>query len=100
MKEKMNGIEFERSSGNVFADLGLPRPEDRLIKSKLTALITKEISQRGLAQSEVGELVGIDQADWAMRPRFWSCMESVKLSEPNFFSAISSERLNRGSARA
>lgn len=63
MKEKIDGIEFERSSGNVFADLGLPRPEDRLIKSNLTALITKEISQRKLKHSEVGELVGLDQAD-------------------------------------
>jgi predicted XRE-type DNA-binding protein len=63
MKEKIDGIEFERSTGNVFADLGLPRPEDRLIKSNLTALITKEISQRNLTQSEVGELVGLDQAD-------------------------------------
>jgi predicted XRE-type DNA-binding protein len=59
----MMEIEFERSSGNVFTDLGLPRPEDRLIKSNLTALITKEISQRSLTQSEVGELVGLDQAD-------------------------------------
>ena len=63
MKEKIDGIEFERSSGNVFADLGLARPEDRLIKSNLTALITKEISERNLTQSEVGEVVGLDQAD-------------------------------------
>ena len=63
MKEKIDGIEFERSTGNVFADLGLPRPEDRLIKSNLTALITKEINQRTLTQSEVGELVGLNQAD-------------------------------------
>ena len=63
MKEKIDGIEFERSTGNVFADLGLPKPEDRLIKSNLTALITKEISQRNLKQSEVGELVGLNQAD-------------------------------------
>lgn len=56
MKEKIDGIECELSSGSVFADLGLPRPEDRLIKSNLAALIAKEISQRTLSQSEVGEL--------------------------------------------
>jgi predicted XRE-type DNA-binding protein len=63
MKEEIDGIEFERSTGNVFADLGMPRPEDRLIKSNLTALITKEISQRNLTQSGVGELIGLDQSD-------------------------------------
>jgi predicted XRE-type DNA-binding protein len=63
VKEKIDGIEFERSTGNVFADLGLPRPADRLIKSNLTALITNEITQRNLTQSGVGELVGLDQAD-------------------------------------
>jgi predicted XRE-type DNA-binding protein len=63
MKKKIDGIEFERCAGNVFADLGLPRPEDRLIKSDLTALLTKEINLRSLTQSEVGELVGLDQAD-------------------------------------
>jgi predicted XRE-type DNA-binding protein len=68
----MMEIEFERRTGNVFADLGLPRPEDRLIKSNLTALITKEIGQRNLTQSDVGKLVGLDQVDVSrlLRGRF------------------------------
>jgi len=33
-----------RSSGNVFADLGLPKPDDLLAKAELTAKIIREFS--------------------------------------------------------
>ena len=32
-KQKLNGIEYEISSGNVFADLGLANPEEALSQS-------------------------------------------------------------------
>ena len=51
----------ELSSGNVFADLGLPHPEQELLKAKLALQIYRLIKKRGLTQSEAGEVLGIRQ---------------------------------------
>jgi predicted XRE-type DNA-binding protein len=50
-----------RSSGNVFADLGLPKPDDLLAKAELTAKIIEEIQRRRLTQSQAALILGIDQ---------------------------------------
>ena len=60
-KHESNGIEFEASSGNVFADLGLPNAEKLKIKSGLVIEITKAIRRHGLTQEEAGRRVGIPQ---------------------------------------
>ncbi len=49
------------SSGNVFADLGLPNPEEHLIKSGLVSRIASIIEERGLTQTEAARVFGIDQ---------------------------------------
>jgi len=54
-------FEFERSSGNVFADLGHPYPERELLKAKLTLQIYRLIKDRGLTQAEAGKVLGIKQ---------------------------------------
>jgi predicted XRE-type DNA-binding protein len=54
-------IKVEKSSGNVFADLGLPNPEQELLKARLTLQIYKIIKARGLTQAQAGELLGIKQ---------------------------------------
>jgi predicted XRE-type DNA-binding protein len=56
-------IEIEESSGNVFADLGLPDPEERLVKAMLSRQIDKQIEARGLTQAQAAELLGITQPD-------------------------------------
>ena len=61
MKSKKGKIQFENSSGNVFADLGLPHPEQEQIKARLTLQIYKLIKERGLTQAEAGEILGIKQ---------------------------------------
>jgi predicted XRE-type DNA-binding protein len=48
-------------SGNVFADLGLPHPEQELLKSRLTLQIYRLIKARGLKQAEAGKILGIKQ---------------------------------------
>ena len=48
-------------SGNVFADLGLPHPEQELLKSRLTLQIYRLIKSRGLKQAEAGKILGIKQ---------------------------------------
>jgi predicted XRE-type DNA-binding protein len=52
----------EKSSGNVFADLGLPNSEQELLKAKLTIQIYRLIKARGLTQSKAAELLGTTQA--------------------------------------
>lgn len=52
---------IERSSGNVFADLGLPHPEIALAKAKLVQRIRELIRERKLTQAAAAELLGIDQ---------------------------------------
>lgn len=54
-------ITIEPSSGNVFADLGLPHPEDRLAKAELVQRIINVITARKLTQVRAAALLGIDQ---------------------------------------
>ena len=54
-------ITVEKSSGNVFADLGLPHPEQELLKAKLTLHIYRLIKSRDLTQAEAGKILGIKQ---------------------------------------
>ena len=54
-------IKATRSSGNVFADLGRPEPEQALVKARLAYEIEKSIRKRGLTQAEAGKALGIDQ---------------------------------------
>ena len=61
MKKKRPTIAVEESSGNVFADLGFPRPEREELKARLTLQIYRLIKQRGLTQAKAGELLGIKQ---------------------------------------
>jgi predicted XRE-type DNA-binding protein len=49
------------SSGNVFADLGLPAAEGRLLKARLAAEIAHAIAGRKLTQAAAADLMGIDQ---------------------------------------
>ena len=54
-------MKITKSSGNVFADLGLPAPEERLVKARLAAEIAHVITGRKLTQSAAAALMGIDQ---------------------------------------
>lgn len=54
-------LEREPSTGNVFADLGLPDASVHLIKAGLVVRIDRTIRQRKLTQAEAARLMGIDQ---------------------------------------
>jgi len=45
----------------VFADLGLPNPEQELLRAQLTLQIYRLIKQRGITQTEAGKVLGIKQ---------------------------------------
>jgi len=49
------------SSGNVFADLGFPEPEEELTKAQLAIHIREILRRRRLTQAAAAELMGIDQ---------------------------------------
>ncbi|MCI0641104.1 MAG: helix-turn-helix domain-containing protein [Gemmataceae bacterium] len=51
----------EPSSGNVFADLGLPNAEELLAKAELVQRISDQIEERKLTQAQAAALLGIDQ---------------------------------------
>jgi predicted XRE-type DNA-binding protein len=57
----MPNREFTPSSGNVFADLNLPHPDDLLAKAELAAKIIAEIQRRRLTQGQAAAILGIDQ---------------------------------------
>ena len=48
-------------TGNIFADLGLPNPEQELMKARLTLQIARIIKDRGLTQAEAAKILGIQQ---------------------------------------
>ena len=58
-------IRFERSSGNVFKDIGFPEAEAEreLLKADLAVEIHRIIAGRKLTQAKAGELLGVNQAD-------------------------------------
>ena len=81
-KRAIDGIDFEMSSGNVFADLGLPDAEELKIKSGLAIEITRAVRRMGLTQQQAGRQMGISQAKVSglMRGDFSNLSES-KLME-------------------
>jgi predicted XRE-type DNA-binding protein len=61
MTDRDERIPVIRSTGNVFADLGLPNPEERLVKAKLALEIGRILKRRRLTQQAAAALMGIDQ---------------------------------------
>lgn len=51
------------SSGNVFEDMGMADADERLAKAELARVIRVSIRDRGLAQEQAAELLGIRQPD-------------------------------------
>jgi predicted XRE-type DNA-binding protein len=54
-------IKIVRGSGNVFADIGLPNPEERLAKADLAIRIASAIRARRLTQARAARILKIDQ---------------------------------------
>ena len=61
MRHNEEEIVFEKSSGNVFRDLGLPDAENRLEKANIAHEIFMAIADRGLTQRDAAKIMGIDQ---------------------------------------
>lgn len=56
-------IKHEKSSGNVFADIGLPNASEHLVKAKLVFKIDQLLRKRKLKQVQAARLFGVKQPD-------------------------------------
>ncbi|MEG4108743.1 helix-turn-helix transcriptional regulator [Microcoleus sp. S13_C5] len=54
-------MDIQVSSGNIFADLGMPNSDEMLMKAELVRQITEIVRQRKLNQLQAAEVLGIDQ---------------------------------------
>ncbi len=61
MTGKTKTVQYEASSGNVFADLGVPEPDQALVKADLVKEICGLLVGRDLRQSEIAQRLGIPQ---------------------------------------
>lgn len=59
--KRMPKIKITPSSGNVFADMGVPNPEEALAKSDIARAVNRLIAERGLTQTQTAAILGIDQ---------------------------------------
>jgi len=60
-KRLVDGTEVKRSTGNVYADLGLPDAERLKIKTGLVIEIRKAMRRLGLTQQDAAKRMGITQ---------------------------------------
>jgi predicted XRE-type DNA-binding protein len=60
MKKKIRSI---KSSGNVFADLGVPDADAHFVKSEIVLGIAERIKARGLTQAQAARIIGLAQPD-------------------------------------
>lgn len=60
-KRNVDGVEVRRSSGNVFADLGIPDADKLKIKTGLVIEIRKAMRQHNLTQQDAAKRMGLTQ---------------------------------------
>jgi predicted XRE-type DNA-binding protein len=60
-KERRSAARVTESSGNVFADLGLPNAEQELVKAQLTLQIHSILKDSNLTQAEIAKILGVRQ---------------------------------------
>ena len=61
MPKTKNRIEVVPSSGNVFADLGLPNAEEKQTKARLAFAINEIVRRQRLSQVEAGRRLNVNQ---------------------------------------
>jgi predicted XRE-type DNA-binding protein len=60
-KTRRRSARVTASTGNVFADLGLPNPEQELLKAQLTLQIYTILKGSGMKQAEIADILGVRQ---------------------------------------
>jgi predicted XRE-type DNA-binding protein len=57
----MKELKIEKSSGNVFANIGLAEPDERLAKAELAIRIAQIVKKRHLTQQQAADILEIPQ---------------------------------------
>lgn len=60
---KIQDLEYQKGSGNVFADLELDDADELFTRSQIGFYLYEIIKQRNLKQKEIATLLGISQPD-------------------------------------
>lgn len=60
-RNRLNGMGVLRSSGNIFADLRVAKPDERKTKLHLAVAINGILQERTLTQKQAGSLLRITQ---------------------------------------
>ncbi len=60
-KTHKNVAQVTEGSKSVFADLGLPNPEQELLKAQLTLQIYTILKDSGLTQVQIAKVLGVQQ---------------------------------------
>jgi predicted XRE-type DNA-binding protein len=86
-------IEFEESSGNVFADLGLKGADQLQARSQIGFQVFKILEEQKLKQREIAAVFGIAQADVSHliqpSPRLTTRSLATQITRGTAISAIS-----------
>jgi predicted XRE-type DNA-binding protein len=56
-------VEVHESSGNIFADLGLPDADNHFLKAQIVAELYRLTNERKLTQTKAGALMGVSQPE-------------------------------------
>ncbi len=63
MENKKKEIEFEKSSGNVFADLGLENAEELQTRAMIGYHVIQILNKKKMKQRELATLLNVKQAE-------------------------------------
>jgi predicted XRE-type DNA-binding protein len=63
MSKKNTKGQIEIGTGNVFAQLDLHDPEERLRKARLMRAINAVLKRRGVSRKEAAEMAGLNESD-------------------------------------
>ena len=92
VKKTGSPVKITESTGNVFADLGLPNPEQELMKARLTLAIYRIVRERGLTQAQAASVLGIKQPHVSLLMR--NCTAAFP-SAASWNSSLPSDRTSR-----
>ena len=60
-KKHLGNIEYVEGSDNIFADLGIPEPEEAMAKAKIALKIYETVKAKKLTQAKAAKILKISQ---------------------------------------
>lgn len=74
---KNDSLQSTPSSGNIFADLGVPKPEVSKLRAELIVDIRRTMEERGWNQTEAAEHLGVSRT--RLNDILRGCLEKVTI---------------------